>query len=293
MKLLIVTLIASLGCEAWKAGGKDGKDEPSCQESCHRVCEGDDNCMQSCMKNECLNPVDREPKCDMKVLGDAAKFFCRRDKNGRRKCAVKCPGKLQAFFGEHKVQALVCFNGKLVSSNYGSMEKVDGPLECRKPDLDIDAIIDEVIKESPCRNERYYRCQRHSHCVPTTSGSRYTCECDTGFKLKGRVCVPIEEKVPVDDEEKCSDNFVDVLARATAHRQLKRPVSMEGENTVILQVEPNIKGSHLNGQTYTAFIEFVQNQCGTAFGKAVSDGKVEFSVYDAKVTTLFETGPNA
>ena len=58
---------------------------------------------------------------------------------------------------------------------------------------------------------------------------------------------------------------------------------MEGENTVILQVEPNIKGGHLNGQTYTAFVEFVRNQCGAKFSKAVSDGRVEFSVYDAKV----------
>jgi len=266
-----------------------GSDEPSCQESCYRECEGDENCMDGCLKDNCLNPVDSEPECDMNVLSDAVKSFCRRDNSGDWKCAVQCPGELQAFFGEHEVQALDCINGKLVLGNFGfdgdiaqSKEEVNGPIECRKPDFDMDAIIDEVIKESPCRDQKFHRCQHNSHCVPTTSGRRYTCDCDNGFKLKGRVCVPIAEKVPVDDKEKCPDNFVDVLTLATSHQQLKRPVSMEGQNSVILQVEPNIKGSHLNGQTYTAFIEFHQNQCGTAFAEGVLDGKVEFSVYDAK-----------
>ena len=310
MKLFKVALIASLGCEASNSGGQDeckacfeecqGSDEPSCQESCFRECEGDENCMDGCIKDNCLNPVDSEPECDMNVLSDAVKSFCRRDNSGDWKCAVQCPGELQAFFGEHEVRALDCINGKLVLGNFGfegdiaqSKEEVNGPLECRKPDFDMDAIIDEVIKESPCRDQRFHRCQKNSHCVPTTSGPLYTCDCDNGFKLKGRVCVPIAEKVPVDDKEKCPDNFVDVLTLATSHQQLKRPVSMEGANSVILQVEPNIKGSHLNGQTYTAFIEFHQNQCGTAFAEGVLDGKVEFSVYDAKVSALLKTGPNS
>merc|ERR1711935_529277 len=300
MKLFKVALIASLGCEASNAWGPDeckacseecqGSDNnaPGCQESCHRECEEDTmhaQCMQTCMYDNCRPELE----CDMKILSDAVRSFCQRDYNGDWKCAVNCPGQLQAFFGEHEVQALDCTNGKLVLGNFGfdtdiaqSMMEVDGPLECRKPDLDMDAIIDEVIKESPCRDQRFHRCQKNSHCVPTTSGPLYTCDCDKGFKLKGRVCASIAEKVSVDDKEKCPDNFVGGLTRASSHQQLKRPVSMEGANSVILQVEPNIKGSHLNGQTYTAFIEFHQNQCGTAFAEGVLDGKVEFSVYDAK-----------
>merc|ERR1711935_760585 len=228
MKLLKVALIASLGCEASNALGPDeckacSEECRGCQESCHRECEEDEKCMQTCMYANCRPELE----CYMNILSNAVRSFCQRDYNGDWKCAVNCPGQLQAFFGEHEVEALDCTNGKLVLGNFGfdkviaqSMVEVDGPLECRKPDFDMDAIIDEVIKESPCRDQKFHRCQHNSHCVPTTSGPLYTCDCDNGFKLKGRVCVPIAEKVPVDDKEKCPDNFVETRVGDLGNRQL-------------------------------------------------------------------------
>jgi len=198
------------------------------------------------------------------------------------------------YFEDFKADVLNCIDGmlfvshldfepepKLSKEDMGDGIEVDGPLECRKPEFVIDDIIDDLIENSPCKDDKLFRCPKNSVCVPATGEGRgYTCKCTDGLVMKNKVCVEKLEKVPIDDQDGCPDNFMDQLEKTKAHRKLKKPRVMDGKKAVVMQVELNAKGARLNNQTYTAFIDFDSTKCGHDFGKAVSDGSVDFAVFD-------------
>ena len=149
---------------------------------------------------------------------------------------------------------------------------------------------------SICDNEKLFRCQANSHCVALTD-SGFSCECDKGYRKQGNICIKKNSSVSIDDKALCYSDFVKKLERSKAHH-VKNPEILEGPKTVQILLEPNLKGKdtsymisdkilnsgqQLNAQTYTAFIEFGQETCGSSFAKAVTDGLVNFSVISAKV----------
>ena len=130
MKLTLAVLIASLGCEAQR----------SCQERCARNCAGESkDCMQICMVHKCT-----AARCARGTLGDAIRSWCRPDaKSDALECAVRCNGspQLSVFFNMQEIQSVSCLvSGELVANN----QVIDKPLECRKPDIEIDEISEET-----------------------------------------------------------------------------------------------------------------------------------------------------
>ena len=178
MKLTLAVLIASLGCEAQR----------SCQERCARNCAGESkDCMNICMVHKCT-----AARCARGTLGGAIRSWCRPvAKSDALECVVRCngPPQLSVHFNMQEIQHVSCLvSGKLVANN----QVIDKPLECRKPDVEIDEIADiphETGNRDTC-HPLFYRCPRKSVCIKTGDGlgRSYTCECRNGFVLKGRVC---------------------------------------------------------------------------------------------------------
>ena len=241
-------------------------------------------------------------KCDIGILGDLVKAFCSRVENhpfgADYECAVKCQDRLVPFWQEQAVEALICKDGQFYIAGFEQPEivmpmkslipvlevLVDGPLKCGKPVLVVDDIKDDLLGASPCKDASLFRCQANSQCVAAVgaAGAGYTCQCNAGYKLNGNVCEEVKPAVDLEDADICPADFKDNLKKLKIGN-LKQPKSFSGRNSVIMQIETQIKFLGLNYQTYTAFMEFNTNNCGNKFVKAVATGQVNFNVYDSEV----------
>lgn len=240
-------------------------------------------------------------KCDVSILGDQVKAYCAHLENdmfgAQFECAAKClEPRLIPYFKDQILEGLICRDGELYLAGFekpvigtdgatmpvSDFTLVDGQLECRKPDLDLDDVIDAIEQDSPCKDESTYRCPKNAICVPAVgtavNGPGYTCKCEPGFVQEGKSC--IEEKPVVDVHNQCPDSFKKGLKKLKVS-DIKKPTRFAGAKSLIMEIQTQMKMLPLNYKTYTAFLEFNPNNCGNDFVRAVAAGQVQFGVYDA------------
>jgi len=240
-------------------------------------------------------------KCDISILGEQVKAYCsllENDVSGAQfECGTKClEPRLITYFNDQIVEGLICRDGELYLTSFekpiigtdvdtmpvADLILVDGPLQCRKPELDLVDVIDVIEQDSPCNDESTYRCPRNAKCESVVgaavNGPSYTCKCETGFVQDGKSC--IEEKPIVNVHSDCPDSFKKGLKKLKVS-DVKKPTRFAGTKSLIMEIQTQMKMLPLNYKTYTAFLEFNPNNCGNEFVRAVAEGQVQFGVYDA------------
>merc|ERR1712130_338226 len=143
------------------------------------------------------------------------------------------------------------------------------------------------------------RCGKNATCTEIDEKPFMACSCDAGFVGKPPNCVEPSESLVVgsmDDDNSCDSldykKFQVAKSSVKGHRAL---FSGDGKTAALTYSHFKIGKvlPALNGNKYSALLEFVPSTCGKEFIKAIAQGEIKFRITDTLPLMAFNSTENS